>query len=107
MQAVDAATGSDAAVAFQHLLANVAWVTAQAPFFHAPRRTKRHAAFGNLQIAPTAQIAPLRPLGEGVPIGPTTRHFAFGTHPRCWLLQKIAKREQDRAETHLSLRRGC
>ena len=57
MQAIDSATGADPAVAFQYFFANIAGVAAQAPFFHAPRRTKRHAAFGNLQTAPTAQIA--------------------------------------------------
>ncbi len=65
MQAIDAATGADAAVAFQHFFANIARIAAQAPFFHAPRRAKRRAALGNFQIAPAAQIAAIGTLGKG------------------------------------------
>src|SRR5271170_5068251 len=47
MQAIDSATGAHAAVAFQYFFANIPWVATNAPFFHAPRRAKRHAPFGN------------------------------------------------------------
>jgi hypothetical protein len=70
LQAIDPATGANAAIAFQDSLANVAWIAAEPPFFHAPGGTKRHAAFRDLQIAPTAQIAAVRPLRKCAPIGP-------------------------------------
>lgn len=54
MQAIDAAAGADSPVASQYFFTNIARIAAYAPFFHAPVRTKGHAAFGNLQITPTA-----------------------------------------------------
>ncbi len=106
IQTIDTATGAHAAIAFQNLFTNIARVAAQAPFFDAPRRTKRLPALGNLQIAPTAQAAAVGTLRERVPIGPTAGHLPIGTHEML-VTQKIAKREQDRAGAHLSLRRGC
>jgi hypothetical protein len=79
-QAIDAATGTDAAIALQYFFAKVARVAAQTPFFHAPSRTKRRTALGNLQIAPAAEIAAIRAFGEGLPIGPTAGHGSFCTH---------------------------
>src|SRR5580658_6011377 len=112
MQAIDAAAGADAAVALQYFFANIAWVAAHTPFFHAPCRTKRHAAFGNFQVAPAAQIAAIGSLGKVVPIGPATSHFPvsaqalgteiFCTHASSRFLQKIANTEQDSARTHLN-----
>src|ERR1700728_594498 len=80
MQAIDAATSADAAVALQYFFANIARVAAHAPFFHAPCRTKGHAAFGHFEIAPTTQIAAIGPLGQGVPVGPAAGRCSFGTH---------------------------
>lgn len=79
-QAIDTATGADAAIALQYFFAKVAGVAAQTPFFHAPGGTKRRTALGNLQIAPAAEIAAIGALGEGLPIGPTARHGSFCTH---------------------------
>jgi hypothetical protein len=79
-QTIDTATGAHAAIAFQYLFTDIARVAPQAPFFDAPRRTKRVAALGNLQIAPTAQAAAVGALREGVPIGPTAGHLPIGTH---------------------------
>src|ERR1700734_2398562 len=56
MQAVNSATGADPAIAFQYFFGNLARTAASPPFFHAPVRTEGHAAFGDFQIAPTAQI---------------------------------------------------
>src|SRR5580692_386775 len=79
-QAIHTATGADASIALQYFFAKVARVAAQPPFFHAPSRTKRRPALGNLQIAPAAEIAAIEALGEGLPIGPTARHGSFCTH---------------------------
>ena len=79
-QAIDTATGADAAIALQYFFAKVAGVAAQTPFFHAPGGTKRRTALGNLQIAPTAQAAAVGTLRERVPVGPTAGHLPIGTH---------------------------
>ena len=80
MQAIDTAIGADSTIAFQNLFADVPRVAAQAPFFHAPRGAKRRAAFGNLQVAPTAEITAVQSLGKRLWINPTARHGPLGTH---------------------------
>jgi len=82
MQAIDTATGANAAVAFQYFFANIAWIAPYAPFFHTPGRTKGQAALGHFQVAPTAQIAAIGSLGKGVPVGPTAGHCSLSTHAR-------------------------
>ena len=105
MQAIDAATGADAAIAFQYLFAKIARVGAQAPFLHAPSRTKRHAALGNFQIAPAAEIAAIGTFGKACrsaqPPGMVLLVLILLVTDSSF--QKIAKTEQDRAGTHLSV----
>ena len=80
IQTIYTATSAHPAIAFQNLFTNIARVAAQAPFFDAPRRTKRLAALGYLQIAPTAQGAAVGTLRERAPIGPAAGHLPIGTH---------------------------
>jgi hypothetical protein len=94
MQAIDTATGADSTIAFQNLLADVPRVAAQAKFVHAPRGAKRRAAFGNLQVAPTAEITTVRSLGKSLWIDPTARHDPLGTHLEIVSFKKYQKRNR-------------
>jgi len=67
-------------VALEHFLADKARIGTQAPFVHAPIRTKSEPAFGDLKIAPTAQIAAVRPFGEIAAIGPSAGHCSLRAH---------------------------
>ena len=119
LQAIDTATGADAAVALQDFFANITGIAAEPPFFYTPRRAKCPAALGNFQIAPTAEVAAMGPLGKCLPIRPPPGHGSFSTHVwvlsclRCndFSLQKAARTEHDTAGTHLKLsegvKRGC
>src|SRR5579864_6533109 len=68
-------------VALQHFLADIAGIGAQAPFVHAPVRAKSEPAFGDLKIAPAAQITAVRSFGEIAAIGPSAGHCSLRAHP--------------------------
>jgi hypothetical protein len=92
-QAVDSAIGTNTAIPYQYFFANITRVAAQPPFFDAPSRTKRRAALGNFQVAPTAQSAAIWPFGEGLTVGPTARHCSLSTHDSKFVfLKKYQKR---------------
>src|ERR1700678_2795239 len=80
MQAVDSTSGANCAITLENLFAKIARIAPQAPFFHAPIRTEGHAALGNLEVAPAAEIATRGAFGKVLPVGPTSRHGSFGAH---------------------------
>src|ERR1700680_294802 len=67
-------------VALEHFLSDMAWIGAQAPFVHAPVRAKSEPAFGDLKIAPAAQVAAVRPFGEIAAIDPSAGHCSLRAH---------------------------
>ena len=74
VQAIDATKSANSTISFQYFVAQVPRIGAQAPFFHAPFRTKGVAAFRHLQIAPAAKIAAIRAFLEGAAVSPATSH---------------------------------
>jgi hypothetical protein len=79
-QRVHSATGAEAAIAFQHLLADVPRLGAQLPFVHAEFRAKRKAPRRNLQRAPAADAPPIRPPGHRFAIHPSALHHPPQAH---------------------------
>jgi hypothetical protein len=77
---VDAATFADAAIAFEHPVAEVAGVGAEPPFVHALIRAEGAAAFGNFDRAPAAEAAAGGASGEGAIGGGASGHGAAGAH---------------------------
>lgn len=71
---VHVAQSADATIAYEHLLAKVAWVCAKPPFVHAPVGAEREPARRHFEIAPTAESAAILTFFERCPVGYTTRH---------------------------------
>jgi hypothetical protein len=78
--AVQAALGTYPAIALQNAFAQMAWITAEAPFLNAPIRTECKAPGGNLQIAPAAQETSIWALRQLVANGTAARYRALCAH---------------------------
>lgn len=112
MEAIDAASGAYAAIAFENFFTKVAGIAAQAPLLHAPLRTEGHAAFGDFEIAPAAKIPAVGASRKTATVHPASLHRSLGTHRDRYALrtpitrralQKIAKREHDCPRRHLTV----
>jgi hypothetical protein len=79
-QRIDTTTFADAAIAFEHLIAEVAGVGAQPPLVHAVVGAEGAAALGHFGRAPAAEASAGRASGEGAGRGPTSGHGAAGAH---------------------------
>ena len=79
-QRVDTATFADAAIAFEHLVAEVAGVGAQTPLVHTIVGAEGAAALGHFRGAPAAEASAGCAAGEGAGSGPTSGHGAAGAH---------------------------
>jgi hypothetical protein len=81
---INTATAADAAIAFEHLVAEVAGVGAEPPLVHTIVRAERSAAFRDFDRAPAAEASAAGPAREGAARRPTSGHGAAGAHA-LWL----------------------
>ena len=79
-EAVDQALGTDASIALEHFLADVAGIGSEPPFLHTPVRTKRLAAWRHFEVAPATKTPAVSAFGQAAPISPAARHGARSAH---------------------------
>ncbi len=76
---IHTARRADAPITLEDSLAQVAGITAQFPFLHAPIRTERAASGWNFERTPAAQIPPALALFERTRVHAPASHGADGT----------------------------
>ena len=77
---VQSANSADALVAFEYSLTEMAWISAEPPFFHAPVGTKGPASLWNFEIAPAANAPTVFAFRNRVAADPAPWHRALSTH---------------------------
>ena len=78
--AIGAAERTDAFVALENALAQMARVAAETPFFDAKGGTEGLAACWHLELAPPAETTAVGTFGQVLLGGPTAGHGAFIAH---------------------------
>jgi|tagenome__1003787_1003787.scaffolds.fasta_scaffold20384558_2 hypothetical protein len=79
--AINSTYGTNAAVALQHTLPQMTWITTEPPFFYAPIRTEGPAAGWNFQVAPAAKTAAVFAALNRIASSAAARHCALRAHP--------------------------
>lgn len=77
---IDAATGTDAAIAFEYLLAKICRLSPQFPFVDAERGTEGEATARNFERTPATEAATIWTAGNCLAIDPTTFHHTNSAH---------------------------
>jgi hypothetical protein len=78
--AIDPANRTDALVARKYLLAQIAGVSAKAPFMDAPVRAERESARRDFEVTPAAERTAILPSLEGSSVGKPAGHGPGSAH---------------------------
>jgi hypothetical protein len=78
--AIQTARCTDAFVALEYSLAEMAGVGTEPPFFYAPIGAEGPSALRNLKIAPAADASSVVPFRDRLAVYSTARHCALRTH---------------------------